>query len=116
MSKSNPGAIKITTNKEVIHFDAPFYIPETININRVTRYKVKKCNEKKSTLLSLIRTGLVVVPFILVIWILIAITASLFTNPDSSRFSLVIIVLDFFVVSFAGGVTLEFHDFIKNKR
>jgi hypothetical protein len=114
MNDQNIGVLNNLANNEAKFFDAPFSVPKQINAPRVVRYQ--KSNNAQFHFLSTIRMILVITPFLIIIWILIAATSSIIISHDTSRYSLVILVLDFFIIAFATGCTLEFHDIIKTRR
>lgn len=117
MSKSNQGVINKKAANNAAHFDAPFSL-EHINIDRVARYQDKykqlRLNNFKSTLSILS----MIVPFVFIILILVIATLGIIMNPEVSSldpFKLFILLLDFFVLSFVIGVSMEFHEVMKKR-
>lgn len=115
MNKLNNGVINQSAGKEAEHFDAPFSVEKTINLKRVARCQKPKKTAQFQHFLSRFRFLLVIIPMLVTMWILIIATASIIIEKDSSGYSFLIVALDFFIICFILGTSLELHDALKRR-
>jgi O-antigen/teichoic acid export membrane protein len=100
------GVIDKKTDEQSVYFDTPFSYP--INFDRVVRYQEKKkfSRNAKTQPLLLVSTILSFLSFIL---ILVLATIGIIINPENMNpYQVIILLLDFCIISFFTSITMEF--------